>query len=76
VELLPVKCKELSPNPKKRDANREEFGIRAGGNMWELLSCLLTIIIFFDKFNPETAREQIVWRGRSINRRCSTTGST
>jgi len=40
--LLPVKRKQQSPDPTKRDASKEEFGRRelAGGNMWGSLSCL------------------------------------
>jgi len=44
--LLPAKRKKQSPDPTKRDASKEEFGRRAlaGGNMWESLSCLLTLL--------------------------------
>jgi len=53
--LLPAKCKKQSTDPTKRDANKEEFGRRAlkGGNMWDSLSCLLTLLESFDKNNPE-----------------------
>ena len=46
VELLPAKRKKQSPDPTKKDASKEEFGPRAlaGGNMWDSLSCLLTLL--------------------------------
>jgi len=49
AELLPAKHKKQSPDPTKRDASKEEFGWRvlAGGNMWDLLSCLLTLLFKF-----------------------------
>jgi len=55
VELLSAKRKKQSPDPTKRDTRKEEFGRRAlaGGNMWDLLSCLLTHLEIFDKNNPE-----------------------
>ena len=55
AESLPAKRNEQSPDPTKRDASRDEFGHRAlaGGNMWESLSCLLTLLERFDKNNPE-----------------------
>ena len=55
AELLPAKRKKQSPDPTKRDASKEEFGQRAvaGGNMWDSLSCLLTLLEIFDKNNPE-----------------------
>ena len=56
VELLPAECKEQRPDPTKRDASKEEFGRRAlaGGNMWESMSCLLTLLESFDKNNPDS----------------------
>jgi len=53
AELLPSKRKKQSPYPTKRDAFNEEFGRRAlaGGNMWDSLSCLLTLLEIFDKIN-------------------------
>jgi len=61
AELLPAKCKKESSDPKKRDASREEFGQRAlaGGNMWDLLSCLLTLWESFDKKNPEMGADSL-----------------
>jgi len=55
AESLPAKRKDQSPDPTKRDASREEFGRRAlaGGNMWDSLSCLLTLLESFDQNNPE-----------------------
>jgi len=55
VKLLPAKRKKQSPDPTKKDASKEEFGRRAlvGGNMWDSLSCLLTLLESFDKNNPE-----------------------
>jgi len=55
AKLLPAKRKKQSPDPTKKDASREEYGRRAlaGGNMWDLLSCLLTLLESFDKNNPE-----------------------
>ena len=51
AELLPAKRKQQSPDPTKRDARKEEFGRRAlaGGNMWDSLSCLLTLMKSFDE---------------------------
>jgi len=61
AELLPAKRKKQSPDPTKRDTSKEEFGRRAlaGGNMWDLLSCLLTLLIFFDKNNPEMGIDSV-----------------
>jgi len=55
VQLLPAKRKKQSPDPTKKDASKEEFGRRelAGGNMWDSLSCILTLLESFDKNNPE-----------------------
>ena len=55
VELLPAKRKKQSPDPTKKDASKEEFGRRAlaGGNLWDSLSCLLTLLESFDKNNSE-----------------------
>ena len=55
MELLPAKRKKQSPDPTKKDASKEEFGRKAiaGGNMWDSLSCLLTLLESFDKNNPE-----------------------
>jgi len=46
AELLPAKHKKQSPDPTKKDASKEEFRRRvsAGGNMWDSLSCLLTLL--------------------------------
>ena len=51
AKLLPAERKKQSPGPKRRDTSRDEFGRRAlaGGNIYELLSCLLTLLEFFDK---------------------------
>jgi len=61
AESLPAKRKEQSPDPIKRDASREEFGRRAlvGGNMWESLSCLLTLLESFDLNNPEMGTDSM-----------------
>jgi len=55
VELISAKRKKQSPDPTKRDTRKEEFRRRAlaRGNMWDLLSCLLTHLESFDKNNPE-----------------------
>ena len=55
VQLLPAKRKKHNPDPTKKDASKEEFGRRelAGGNMWDSLSCLLTLLQSFDTNNPE-----------------------
>ena len=55
LELLPAKRKKQSPDQTKKDASKEEFGRRAlaGGNVWDSLSCLLTLLESFDKNNPE-----------------------
>ena len=61
VELLPAKRKKQSPDPTKKDASKEEFGRRAlaGGNMWDSLSCLLTLLESFDKNNPEMGIDSV-----------------
>jgi len=61
AEMLPAKRKKQSPDPTKRDACTEEFGRRvlAGGNVWDLLSCLLTLLESFDKNNPEMGIESV-----------------
>ena len=55
MEWLPAKGKKQSPDPSKKDASKEEFGRRAlaGNNMWDSLSCLMTLLESFDKNNPE-----------------------
>jgi len=76
AKLLPAKRKKQSQDPTKRDASKEEFGRKAlaGGNMWDSLSCLLTLLESFDQNNPEMG--MTVLQDRCINRRCSITGST
>jgi len=63
AELLPAKHKKQSLDPTKRDASKEEFGqlgrARAGGNMWDLLSCLRTLLESFDKNNPEMGTDSL-----------------
>jgi len=61
AELLPAKLQKQSPDPTKRDASKEEFGRRAlaRGNMWESLSCLLTLLESFDKNNPEMGIDSV-----------------
>jgi len=61
LELLPAKCKKQSPDPTKKDASREELWRRAlaGGNMWDLLSCLLTLLESFDKNNSEMGMDSV-----------------
>jgi len=76
VELLPAKRKKQSPDPTKKDASTEEFGRRAlaGGNMWDSLTCLLTLLESFDKNNPEMGIDSVA---RQMHQRlCSITGST
>jgi len=70
MELLPAKRKKQSPDPTKKDASKEDFGQRvlAGGNKWDSLSCLLTLLESFDKNNPErgidsVARQIHQWGG-------------
>jgi len=55
AELLPAKRKKQSPDPIQKDASKKEFGRRAlvVGNMWDSLSCLLTLSEIFEKNNPE-----------------------
>ena len=59
ANLLPAKRKNQSPDPTKRDASKKEFGRRAlaGGNMWDSLSSLLTLLDSFDQNNPEMGIE-------------------
>jgi len=59
VEWLPAKCKEQSPDPIKKNAKREEFGRRAlaGSNMWESLSCLLTLLESLNKQSSDGDRQ-------------------
>ena len=61
AELLPAKRKKQSPNPTKRDASKEEFGRRAlaGSSLWDLLSCLLTLLECFDKNSPEMGIDSV-----------------
>jgi len=61
AELLPAKRKKQSSDPTKRDASKEKFGRRAlaGGNMWDSLSCLLTLFECFDKHNPEMGIDSV-----------------
>jgi len=61
TELLPAKRKKQSPDPTKRDTSKVEFGRRAlaGGNMWDSLSCLLTLLESFDKNNLEMGIDSV-----------------
>jgi len=61
AESLPAKRKKQSPDPTKRDTSRKEFGRRvlAGGNMWDSLSCQLTLLESFDKNNPEMGTDSV-----------------
>jgi len=61
ADLLPAKCKKQSPDPTKRDASKDEFGRRAlvGVNMWDSLSCLLTLLESFDQNNPEMGIDSV-----------------
>jgi len=61
ANLLPAKRKKQSPDPTKRVASKEVFGRRAlaSGNMWESLSCLLTLWKSFDKINPEMGIDRV-----------------
>jgi len=61
AELLPAKRKKQRPDPTKRDASKEEFRRRAlaGGNMWDSLSCLLTLLEIFDTNNPEMGIDSV-----------------
>ena len=55
------KRKKQSTDPTKKDASKELFGRRAlaGGNMWDSLSCLLTLLESFDKNNPEMGIDSV-----------------
>ena len=63
AELLPAKRKKQSLDPTKRDASKEEFRqlgrALAGGNMWDSLSCLLTLLKKIDKSNPEMGIDSV-----------------
>jgi len=61
AELLSARRKKQSPDPAKKDASKEEFGRRAlaGGNMWDSLSCLLTLLEIFDKNHPEMGIDSV-----------------
>jgi len=61
AELSPAQRKKQSPDPTKKDTSKEEFGRRAlaGGNMWDSLSCLLTLLKSFDKNNPEIGIDSV-----------------
>ena len=64
AKLLPAKRKlqlKQSPDPTKKDASKEEFGRRAlaGGNMWDSLSCLLTLLESFYKNNPKMGIDSV-----------------
>ena len=61
VELLPAKRKKQSADSTKKDASKEEFGrkVLAGGNMWDSLSCLLTLLGSFDKNNREMGIDSV-----------------
>jgi len=61
TELLPAKRKKRSQDPRKRDASKAEFGRRAlaGGNTWDSLSCLLTLLESFDKNNPQMGTDSV-----------------
>ena len=76
AELSPAQRKKQSPDPTKKDTSKEEFGRRAlaGGNMWDSLSCLLTLLKSFDKNNPEMGIDSVA--RQMHQRRCSITGST
>jgi hypothetical protein len=58
---LPAKRKKQSPDPTKREASKEEFGRRvlAEGNMWDSLSCLLTLLESFNKNNPDMGIDSV-----------------
>jgi len=61
TESLPAKRKEQSPDPTKRDASRKEFERRAlaGCNMWESLSCLLTLLESLYKNIPDMGTDNV-----------------
>ena len=61
AKFLPAKRKKQSPDPTKKDASKEEFGrgTLAGGNMWNSLSCLLTLLESFDKNNAEMGIDSV-----------------
>jgi len=76
VELLPAKRKKQSPDPTENYASKKEFRRRAlaGGNMWDSLSCLLTLLESFDKNNPEMEIDSVA---RQMHQKTvSITGST
>jgi len=61
--IVTAKRKKQSPDPSptKKDASKEECGRRAlaGGNVWDSLSCLLTLAESFDKNNPEMGIDSV-----------------
>jgi len=61
ADLIPAKRKKQGPDPTKRDATREEFGRKAlaGGNMWDSLSGLLTLLESFDKNYQEMGIDSV-----------------
>jgi len=61
AESLPAERKKQSPDPTKRDASREELRRRAlaGGNMWESLSCLMTLLESFDINIPDMGIDNV-----------------
>jgi len=61
AKLSQAKRKKQSSDPTKRDASKEEFDRRApaGGNMWDSLSCLPTLLESFDKNNPEMGIDSV-----------------
>ena len=59
--MLLAENKKQSPDPIERDASKEEIGRRAlaEGNMWDSLSCLLTLLESFDQNNPEMGIDSV-----------------
>ena len=53
--------KKQSPDPTKKDSSKEDLGRRAlaGGNMWDSLTCPLTLLESFDKNNPEMGIDSV-----------------
>jgi len=54
-------AQETESRYNKERRKQEEFGRRAlaGGNMWDSLSCLLTLFESFDKNNPEMGIDSV-----------------
>ena len=60
-EIVTSRAQEADSRSNKEGRKQEEFGQRvlAGGNMWDSLSCLLTLLESFDKNNPEIGIDSV-----------------